>query len=90
MSSENEKIVLDYKSQLNVTKHSLNRAQVLLFWEEKLLHVSLWQSTTASTSKLYSYNKWIGNPKFNVSDASRRLDFLRAQNMVRVIEGKII
>ena len=31
-------------------------------------------------------------PNFNVSEASIRLfpDFLRAQNMVRVIEGKII
>ena len=57
----------------NVTKHSLNRAWALLFWEENLLHVSLWQLTLASTSKLYSYNTSIGNPKFNVSDASRRL-----------------
>ena len=40
MSSENEKIVLDYNSQRNVTKHSLNRVCVLLFYEEKLLHVS--------------------------------------------------
>ena len=57
----------------NVTKHSLNRAWALLFWEENLLHVSLWQLTLASTSKLYSYNTSIENPKFNVSDASRRL-----------------
>ena len=96
----------DYKSERNVTKHSLNRVCVLLLWEEKLLHVSLWQSTSASTSpspplfgkfqhgafasklraqrkrlhcrlastsKLYSYNMSIGNPKFNVSDARRRL-----------------
>ena len=69
----NWKILLDYKSERNVTKHSLNRACVLLFWEEKLLHVSLWQSTSASISKLYSYNTLIGNPKFNVSDANRRL-----------------
>ena len=65
--------LLDYKSERNVTKHSLNRTCVLLFWEEKLLHVSLWQSMSASTSKLYSHNTSIGNPKFNVSDASRRL-----------------
>ena len=31
------------------------------------------RSTSASTSKLYSYNTSIGNPKFNVSDARRRL-----------------
>ena len=88
------KILLDYKSERNVTKHSPDRAYVLLFSEEKPLHISLWQSTSASTSKLYSYNTSIGNPKFNVSDASRRLFsrllILRAQNMVRVIEGKII
>ena len=66
-------ILLDYKSERNVTKHSLNRACVLLFWEEKLLHVSLWQSTSASTSKLYSYCTSIGNPRLKVSDASRRL-----------------
>ena len=91
MSSENWKILLDYKSEHNVTKHSLNGACVLLFWEEKLLHVSLWQSTAASTSKLYSYNTSIGNPKVNVSDARRRLfpDLLRTQNMVPVIDGKI-
>ena len=71
MSSENYKILLDYKSERIVTKHSLNRACVLLFWEVKLL--SLCPSTVASTSKLYSYNTSIGNPKFYVSDASRRL-----------------
>ena len=69
MSSENWKILLDYKSELNVTKHSLNRECVLLF----CFHVSLWQSTSASNSKLYSYNTSIRNPKSNVSDASRRL-----------------
>ena len=73
MSSENLKILLDYKSERNVTNHCLNRACVSLFWEVKLLHGSMWQSISASTSKLYSYNTSIGNPKFNVSDASRRL-----------------
>ena len=73
MSSENLKILLDYKSERKVTKHSLNRACVLLFWEVNLLHVSLCPSTVASTSKLYSYNTSIGNPKFYVSDASRQL-----------------
>ena len=73
MSSENWKILLRYKSERNVTKHNRNRACVLLFWKVKLLHVSLWQSTSVSISKLYSYNTSIGNPKFNVSDASRRL-----------------
>ena len=80
---------LDYKTERNVTKHSLNRVCVFLFWEEKVLHVSLSQSTSVSTSKLYTS---IGNPKFNVSDARRRFFpyYIRAQNMVRVIEGKII
>ena len=31
MSSKNQKILLDYKSERNVTKRSLNRACVLLF-----------------------------------------------------------
>ena len=34
----------------------------------------------------------MGNSKFNVSDASTQFfpDFVRAQNMVRVIEDKVI
>ena len=72
-------------------KHSLNRACVLLFWEVKLLHVNLWQSISASTSKLYSYNTSIGNPKmFRTTVDGFFPDLLRAQNFVRVIEGKII
>ena len=45
-----------------------------------------------NNNKLYAYNTSMGNSKFNVSDASTLFfpDFLRAQNMVRVIEGKII
>ena len=82
MSSENQKILPDYKSERNV----------LLFWEEKLLHVSLWQSTSASTSKLYSYNTSIGiqNSMFRTPVDGSFPDFLKAQNMIRVIEGKII
>ena len=98
MSSKNWKILLGYKSERNVTKHSRNRACVLLLWEEKLLHVTLWQSTSAATSKLYSYNTSMGNPQIQCFG---RMpvdgffpdffpDFLRAQNMVRDIEGKII
>ena len=34
-----EKILLDYKSEGNVTKHCLNRAYDLLSWEVKLFHV---------------------------------------------------
>ena len=47
-------------------------------------------TTAASTSKLYACNTSMGNSKFNVSDASILFlsDFLRAQNMVRVIESK--
>ena len=33
------KDTLDYKSERNVTKHCLNRAYDLLFWEVKLFHV---------------------------------------------------
>ena len=51
---------------------------LILFWEEKPLNVSLWQSTLTSTSRLFSYNTWIGNPKFNVSLAR-----------VRVIESRL-
>ena len=85
-------LVLDHKSECNATKHSLNSACISLFWEVKLFHVGLWQTTSASTSKLYAYNTSIGNSKFNASDASRLYfpDFLRAHNMVQVIEGKII
>ena len=45
-----------------------------------------------NNNKLYAYNTSMGNSKFNVSDASTLFfpDFLRAQNLVRVIEGKII
>ena len=42
-----------YIRTTNVTKHILNRACVLPFWEEKLLHASLWHSTLASISKVY-------------------------------------
>ena len=93
MLSENWKILLDYKSERNaVTKHCLNRAWVLLFWKVKLLHIDLWQTTSASIRKLNAYNTSMGNSKFNVSDASTLFFayFLRAQNMVRVIESKII
>ena len=57
----------------------------------KLFYVWFVTSTSASTSKLYSYNTLVGNSKFNVSDASTLFfhDFLRAQNMVRVLKGKI-
>ena len=57
--------------------------------EVKLFRVRF-VTTSASTSKLYAYNPSIGNSKFKVSDASILFlsDFLRAQNMVRVIESK--
>ena len=84
MLRENWKILLDCtcKPERNLTKHYLNKAYVLLLWEVKLL--DLWQTTSASSSKLYAYNASMGNSKFNVSDASRLFfsrDFLRAQNM---------
>ena len=59
------------KWKLNHTPRLLNRACVLLFWEAKLLYVRFWQATSASNSKLYSYNTSMGNSKFNVWDASR-------------------
>ena len=39
MLSENCKILLDYKSERNTTKHCLNRACVFQFWEVMLFHV---------------------------------------------------
>ena len=42
-------------------------------------------------SKLYAYNTSMGNSNFNIWDASRLFSrLLRAQNLVRVIEGKIV
>ena len=43
-------------------------------------------------STVYAYNMSTGNTIFNVSDASTLFfsDFLRAQNLVRVIQSKII
>ena len=42
----------------------------------------------------FSLKKWVGHPFFKGKALGTRLgffsDFLRAQNMVRVIEGKII
>ena len=93
MLSENWKILLDYNSECNaVTKHCLNRAWVLLFWDIKLFHMDLRQTTSTFTRTLFAYNTSMGNSKFNVSDTSTLFsaDFLRAQNMVRVIEGEII
>ena len=76
-----------------MTKHSLNRACVLLFWEEKLLHVSLWQSTSASTSKLYSYNTSIGSPvqnsMFRTPVDGFFLNFLRAQTLFELLRVKL-
>ena len=68
---------------------------ILLFCEvQQCFMLDLWQTTQVSTNKLpvYAYNTWMGNSKFNVSDTSTLFfpDFLRAQNMVWVIEGKII
>ena len=65
------------------------------FREVKLFHVRFETNNISlhyrSTSKLYAYNTSMGNSKFNVSDASTLFfpDFLRAQNMFRVIEGKL-
>ena len=93
MLSENWKILLDYNSECNaVTKHCLNRAWVLLFWEVKLFHIDLWQTTSTFTRKLYmrTTRQWeIQNSKFWRHSTLFSADFLRAQNMVWVIEGKI-
>ena len=45
-----------------------------------------------NNNKLYAYNTSMGNSKFNFSDAIRLFfsRLLKAQNMVQVIEGKII
>ena len=93
MLSENWKILLDYNSECNaVTKHCLNRAWVLLFWEVKLFHIDLWQTTSTFTRKLYmrTTRQWeIQNSTFWRHSTLFSADFLRAQNMVWVIEGKI-
>ena len=82
-------MLLDYKSEGNVTKHSLNRVCVLLFEEKSWFTLAYDnQHQPPLASKQYSYNTLIGNPKFNVSDARGRIFFF--QNMVRVIEGTII
>ena len=49
------------------------------------------QTTPAFTVNLFAYNKSMGNLKFSVLNASTPFftDFLSAQNMVQVIEGKI-
>ena len=61
-------------------------------YSRRCFTLDLWQTKPASSSKIYAYNTSMRNAKFNVLDASRRSfpEFLRAQNMVRVIEGKII
>ena len=85
-------ILLDYKSEQNVTKNSPNRACFLLFWEVKLFTLHSWQTTSAFNSKLYAHNTSMGNSKFNVSDATTLffLNFLSTQNMFRIISGKIV
>ena len=61
MVSENWKILLDFKSQPNVTKRRMR----LLFWEVKLFHVRfLTNNISLHFSKLYAYNTSIG--KFNL------------------------
>ena len=66
------------------------------FWEVKLFHVRFVTNNISlhyrSTSKLDAYNMSMGNSKFNASEAVHCYfpDFFSAQNMVRVIEGKII
>ena len=73
-----------------LTKHSLNRVCVLLFGEVKLFYVRFVnKKKSASTICLQHINE---TSKSNVSDASTLAFpyFLRSQNMVRVIEGKIV
>ena len=54
--------------------------------------LDLWQTASASTSKLYAYNTSVRNSIFNALDASTLFfsNFLRAKNMVGVKESKII
>ena len=54
--------------------------------------LDLWQTTSASTSKLYVHNTSMGlqNPMFPTPVHCFFQDFLSTQNMVRIIEGKII
>ena len=62
-------------------------------WRSKLrFTLDLRQTTSASNSKQNAYNTSMENSKFNVWEASRLFfsRLLRAQNIVQVIEGKII
>ena len=69
MLSENWKILLDYKSERNVTKHSLNRGRVLLFWEEKLFHVRFVKNNISLLVNYMSTTRqWTS--KSNASDAN--------------------
>ena len=91
MLSENWKILLGYNSECNtVTKHCLNRAWVLLFWEVKLFHIDWRQTTSTFTRKLCVYNTSNNYGKFKIQCFGHSANFLRAQNMVWVIKGKIL
>ena len=95
MSSENQKILLDYKSERNLTKHSLNRACVLLFWEINEKSCFALACDNQHQPPLVNYTlttrQWeIQNSTFRTPVDGVFPDFLSVQNMVRVIEGKII
>ena len=90
--SDNWKILLDYKSDCNVTKRCLNRACQLLFWEVNsgvMLFQVRFVTTSASTSKLYACNTSMGNSKFTECFGRQYTVFVQLY-MVRVIESKII
>ena len=86
MLCENSKILLDYKSERTVTKQSV-RFTVL-----RSKAVSRLICDKQHQPQLVCLQHVNGTSKSNVSDASTLVfpDFLRAQNMVRVMEGKII
>ena len=97
MLSENWKILLGYKTERNVTKHSLNRARVLLFWEAKL-HVLRYicdkqhlnrQPPPVNYMTVYNMSMGLQNPMFRTPVYCFFPDFVSAQNVVRVIEVKL-
>ena len=66
-----KKILLDYKSKPNITRCCLEHSFYCFKSKTVSRTLEMWQTTSASTSKLYAYNMLMGNSKFNVWDASR-------------------
>ena len=88
MLTENWKILLDYKSELNVKKYSPNGTCVLLFWEVKGDY-SCWICDKQHQSSLVNYMPTTRQWEIQNSNLFSP-DFWSTQNMVQVIGGKIV